>query len=158
MERDNDELREQLLALLEGGNAHISMEQMVEGFPEAFYNSKFSSIPYSAWELLEHMQIAQWDILEFIRNADHKSPKWPEGYWPEPVKTADKAAWDQTLSRYQKDLHALKSIIRNPETEFFKPLPHAPKYNIFREILLVADHNAYHLGQLLIIKRLLKLI
>lgn len=158
MNDTNKELRNQLLALLRSRNAHLPLDKIVAGFPPAYYNSKFSAIPYSAWELLEHMRITQWDILEFIRNPHHVSPEWPKGYWPSEDESADENRWNETLSRFNSDLKAVETIAEDPETDFFKPLDHAPDYTIFREILLVADHNAYHTGQLVVLKRLLKII
>jgi hypothetical protein len=157
MSEQDHVLREQLKALLEGRNAHLPFENITEGFTPAFYNSKFSSIPYSPWELLEHIRIAQSDILEFIRNPQHVSPKWPEGYWPPKGKDAGKEDWDRTVQGISNDLKILESMVEDPSTDFFSPIPHARDYTIFREILLVADHNAYHLGQFVVLKRLLKI-
>jgi len=154
----NNALRKQLLNLLRAKNAHQPLESIVANFPSTSFNSKFSSIPYSPWELLEHMRIAQWDILEFVRDPDHVSPEWPDGYWPPQGEAADEKRWSRTLALFNQDLAALESIVNDPETDFFRPIPHAPDYTIFREILLVADHNAYHLGQLIVLKRLLKII
>lgn len=157
MTPENKEIRHQLKVLIKGGKAHLPFEKIVAGIPEAFYNSKFASIPYSPWEILEHMRIAQWDILEFVLNPEHKSPKWPEGYWPAKNEAAGPVEWSNTLNRFRDDMQRVESIIENPSADLFEPLPHAKGYSIFREILLIADHNAYHLGQLIILKRLLKI-
>jgi hypothetical protein len=105
--------------------------------------------------LLEHMRIAQWDILEFSRNAKHVSPKWPEGYWPKTEAPADAAAWNQSLKEFRRDLEALKELVANPKTDLFAKIPWGEGQTILREALLVADHNAYHLAQIVDARRLL---
>ena len=145
---NKDEIvREQLLSLLQGGNAHMSFDQAVADFPLDEVNTRPPNVPYTPWRLLEHMRIAQWDILEFIQNPNHVSPEWPEGYWPAPDEQADKSQWKETINRFQADLQALQEIVKDPDTDLYAPLPHGEKYNILREILIVADHNAYHIGE-----------
>jgi hypothetical protein len=102
--------------------------------------------------LIEHLRVAQWDILEFIRNPDHISPDWPEGYWPHPDQKADWTQWEGTIQLFQSDLKALQDLVAEPNTDLYAPIPHAPTYTIFREIVLVADHNAYHIGELAILR------
>ena len=150
---DEKIIREQLLALLEAKNAHVTFEDSIAGFPVEHINSKAPGIPYSTWELIEHMRITQYDILDFIKNPGYQEMKWPEGYWPEKEAKATKEQWKRSIQQFLNDLEALKEIVRNPETDFTGPLPHAPKYNIFREILVVADHNSYHTGQIVILRR-----
>jgi hypothetical protein len=151
-----DLMKKELHALLAAKNAHLPLLKIVENFPKRYYNSKFSAVAYSPWQLLEHIRIAQWDILEFIRNPDHISPDWPEGYWPPANESADKEKWEKTVQAIFDDLMTLDSMIDDPKVDIFAPLPHASKYSIFREILLVADHNAYHLGQFMVLRRFLK--
>lgn len=153
----NDQVaREQLLALLRGGNAHMSFDEAVADFPPEQMNSRPAHLPYTPWHLLEHVRIAQEDILEFIRNPAHVSPQWPEGYWPGQDERADEARWQQTISRFRADLLALQELVAAPQTDLFAPLPHAPGYTIFREILVAADHNAYHLGEFAILRQIMQ--
>jgi hypothetical protein len=148
-------IREQLLALLRGGNAHMGFDEAVADFPVEHINSQPPHVPYTPWHLLEHVRIAQWDILEFIRNPQHISPDWPEGYWPAPTEQADPARWQATLQAFRADLQALQDLVMDPQTDLSAPLPHAPGYTIFREILLVADHNAYHIGEFAILRQVM---
>jgi hypothetical protein len=112
-------------------------------------------VPYSIWELLEHMRIAQWDILEFSRDAKHVSPEWPKGYWLAAGQKPTPAMWEKSLKAFSRDLAAMKKLVGNPRTDLFAPIPHGKGQTILREALLVADHNAYHLGQVLLVRRLL---
>ena len=151
----DEALREHLLYLLRGGGAHIDFEKLIADFPVAAINRKVAPVPYTPWHVLEHMRLAQWDILEFSRNAAHVSPQWPEGYWPAPDAEADEAAWHKTIAGFGADLAALAQLIADPATDLFAPIPHGTGQTILREVLLVADHNAYHLGVLATLKRLL---
>jgi hypothetical protein len=148
-------IREQLLALLRGGNAHLGFDDAVANFPPEHINTKPPNVSYTPWHLLEHIRIAQGDILEFVRNPDHVSPSWPEGYWPAPDEQADQARWQQTINEFRADLKAIENLVTDPNTDFFSPIPHAPGYTIFREILLVADHNAYHIGEFAILRQVM---
>ncbi|RIK43436.1 MAG: ABC transporter [Chloroflexi bacterium] len=150
-------VRKQLLFLLDGGGAHMSFDEAVADFPLAHINSRPAHVPYTFWHLLEHLRIAQWDILEFIRNQAHVSPPWPEGYWPPPAAQADAAQWQQTLAAFRADLQTLRQLAEDPSTDLYSDLPHAAGYNILREILLVADHNAYHIGELAILRQVMGL-
>jgi len=155
---ETDVLRDQLIQLLDGGNAHITFKDTVANFPVDHINSRVPSIPYSSWDLIEHMRLAQFDILDFIENEDYTERKWPDDYWPDKSKKASEKDWQNTLSQFNEDLEALKKIVRTPELDLTGPIPHAPDYNILREILLVGDHNAYHTGQIIVIKRALKIM
>jgi hypothetical protein len=148
-------VREQLLALLRGGNAHLGVEQAVAEFPPEHINSKPPNVPYTPWHLIEHMRIAQWDILEYIRNPAHVSPDWPEGYWPPPDGQADEARWEQSINDFRADLEALQDLVADPDSDLFVPIPHAKSCTILHEILLVADHNAYHLGEFAILRQVM---
>jgi hypothetical protein len=145
-------VREQLNHLLRGGNAHMTFDQAVADFPTQAINRQPPNIPYTPWHLIEHLRIAQWDILEFIRNPDHISPDWPVGYWPHPDQKAGWTQWENTIQLFQADLKALQDLVTEPNTDLYAPIPHAPTYTIFREIVLVADHNAYHIGELAILR------
>jgi hypothetical protein len=148
-------LREHLLYLLGGGGAHVDFETAVKDFPIEIVNRKAEHVPYTPWQVLEHMRIAQWDILEFSRNGAHVSPPWPEGYWPAGDKVADEAAWKSSVEAFRADLEAMKRLVEDPSTDLFAPLEHGDGQTLLREALLVADHNAYHLGVLVTLKRLL---
>jgi hypothetical protein len=154
---DNDKvLREHLLSLLRGGNAHISFDDFVNGFPVEGCGQKIAGLPYTAWQVLEHIRIAQWDILEFCRNANHVSPKWPEGYWPPPNELGNAELWQETVEKFRGDLKQMEDLVTDPSTDLCVNIPHGSGQTLMREVLLVADHNAYHLGVLVVIDRMLK--
>ena len=148
-------LREHLIYLLDGGGAHATFDAAVARFPLKLRGKKAKGIPYTAWQLLEHMRIAQWDILEFSRNAKHVSPAWPEGYWPETEAPPGSSAWEKSVKSFRGDLEIIKTLAASPKTDLFARIPHGEGQTVLREVLLVADHNAYHLGQLVLLRRLL---
>jgi len=148
-------LREHVVNLLTGGNAHIDWKGTFKGIPPKLRGVRPEGLPYSIWDLLEHMRLAQWDILEFSRDAKHVSPEWPAGYWPSAQTSPSAKAWDNSLKSFERDLAAMKKLVANPKTDLFAPIPHGTGQTILREALLVADHNAYHLGQILTVRRLL---
>ena len=148
-------MRKQLLALLQGKGAHMTFEEAVADFPPTAFNVRPPHVPYTPWHLLEHIRIAQWDILEFIRNPQHVSPPWPAGYWPAPDAQADERAWEQTLTAFRADLTCLQDLVRDPEVDLQASLPHAKDYTILREILVVADHTAYHVGEFAILRQVM---
>jgi hypothetical protein len=150
-------LRKQLLDLLRGGGAHMGFDQAVADFPVAHINTRPPNVAYTFWHLLEHIRLAQWDILDYIRNPAYVWPTWPDDYWPAPDAQADPAAWEQTLHQFRDDLKALEAIVENPDTDLTTPLAHAPQHTTLREILLVADHNAYHLGEFAILRQVMGL-
>ena len=150
-------IRKELLALLRGGEAHMGFERAVSGFPMKYINNQVPNGSYRVWHLLEHTRIAQWDILEFVRDPGHISPAFPDGYWPRPDETATPALWRKTVKNIGADLKAVQKIVEDPKTDLFSPIPHAKGYTIFREILLVADHNAYHVAELVSLRRVLNL-
>lgn len=149
------ELREHLLYLLEGGGAHIHFEDAFADFPEELRGVRVPGIPHTAWKLLEHMRIAQWDILEFSRNPNHISPKFPEGYWPIGDKPQDEEDWDHSLTAFFSDLQEVMDLVGDPKTDLFAPIPQGSGQTILREALLVADHNSYHLGQVIFLRKAL---
>lgn len=155
VDKDVQALRDHLLSLLDGGNAHISLEDFVAGFPVAKCSQRIKGLPYTAWQVLEHMRIAQWDILEFCHNGNHVSPKWPEGYWPAPDDTGDPTLWQETVVKFRGDLKQMGELVSDPSTDLFSKIPHGSGQTVLRETLLVADHNAYHLGALVVIGRTL---
>ncbi|MGH9821115.1 MAG: DinB family protein [Pyrinomonadaceae bacterium] len=145
------QLRQHLLELLEGKFAHIDLESAIKNFPVEQINVRVENSPHTAWQLLEHIRIAQWDILEFSLNAKHKSPKWPDGYWPK--KPATKAEWKAAVNQIVKDLKAFRKLVADKETDLYAKILHGDGQTILREVLLVADHNAYHLGQLVLLRK-----
>jgi uncharacterized damage-inducible protein DinB len=148
-------LREHLLYLLRGGGAHLDFEHAIATLPPKLRGGKVENLPHTPWRLLEHMRIAQWDILEFCRNPKHVSPSFPEGYWPSGDAPPDATAWDRSVAAFRADLKAMQDLVDDPATDLFTPLAHGQGQTILREALLVADHNAYHLGQLIVVRRLL---
>ena len=148
-------LREHLINLLSGRGAHIDWKSAFSGITPKLRGVRPPETPYSAWELLEHMRIAQWDIVEFSRDAKHVSPDWPAGYWSGTLAPPNAKAWEKSLKLFARDLTAMKKLVANPKTDLFARIPHGTGQTILREALLVADHNAYHLGQVLLVRRLL---
>ncbi len=149
-------LREQLLHLLRGGNAHMSFDDAVADFPPDAMNQQPPNVPYTPWHLLEHLRITQWDILDFIRNPNYREIAWPDDYWPAPDVQADAAAWDQTLAAFRADLKAIEDIASDPQTDLSATILHGDGQTILREILLVADHNAYHIGEFTILRQVME--
>lgn len=152
---DDSALREQLIELLHGGHAHATFDQAVRGFPAARAGTRPNGSPHSAWELLEHLRIAQNDILRFSQSADHASPKWPEGYWPERPEPPKAADWAESVRQFRDDLAEFQAMLRDPAHDLYRKFPWGDGQTLLREALVLADHNAYHLGQLVIVRRLL---
>ena len=148
-------LRDHLLALLGGAKAHIGFDDFVAGFPAEACGQRIEGLPYTAWQVLEHMRIAQWDILEFCRDAHHLSPKWPEGYWPKPDEPGTAELWQETAKNFRSDLKQMEDLVTDLATNLFATIPHGNGQTILREALLVADHNAHHLGALVVIGRMI---
>ncbi|HXM68233.1 MAG TPA: DinB family protein [Candidatus Acidoferrum sp.] len=148
------ELREHVLFLLDGGGAHARFNDAAKDMPDKLRAVKPDGLPHSAWMLLEHLRIAQWDILEFCRNPKHESPKWPEGYWPKTEAPPNTAAWNKSVQRFRKDLKAMQDLVANPRTNLYARVPWGDGQTILREALLLADHNAYHVAQLIDVRRL----
>jgi uncharacterized damage-inducible protein DinB len=153
---DQDQsLRQHLTELLEGGHAHAKFDDIIKDLPPKLRGKKPENFPHTAWMLLEHLRIAQWDILEFSRNAHHKSPEWPSGYWPKSEAPPSAEAWEKSVEEFQRDLKAVQALVNDPQTDLFARIPWGDGQTILREVLLVADHNSHHLGQLLDVRRLL---
>ncbi|HUA92626.1 MAG TPA: DinB family protein [Terracidiphilus sp.] len=148
-------LRQHLLDLLTGSNAHADFEAAIKDLPADLRGKRPKGAEHSPWQLLEHLRIAQWDILEFSRDAKHKSPDWPSGYWPSSPNPPDEKAWDNSVRAFRKDLKAFCDLISDPATDLYAKIPHGDGQTILREALLIADHNAYHVGQLVLVRRLL---
>ncbi len=154
--KDRDQaLREHLVYLLKGGGAHIHFMDSLEGFPAGKRGALAQGLAHTAWQLLEHVRLAQWDILEFSRNPKHVSPEFPDGYWPKtPIPLSDEA-WEKSVAKFQDDLGQVIRLVENPKTDLFAKIPHGQRQTILREALLLADHNSYHLGQLVDLRRAL---
>jgi hypothetical protein len=148
-------LRQQLVENIKSSNAHAEFAKAVEDFPAELRGKRPKGSPHSPWELLEHMRIAQWDILEFSRAHNHKSPDWPSGYWPPSPEPPDEKAWEKSIKQFRHDLDAFCKLVSDKSTDLFAPIPHGSGQTILREALLIIDHNAYHLGQLVLARRLL---
>jgi hypothetical protein len=149
-------LREQVLFLLRGGGAHIKFDDAIDDFPVELVNGRAQGAPYTPWHVLEHMRIAQWDILEFSRDPKHVSPPWPEGYWPDKGKDAGEDDWRKSVESFRRDLGEMEALVEDPSTDLHARIPHGDGQTILREALLVADHNAYHLGVLVTLRRALE--
>ncbi len=148
-------LRKQLTELIKGGNAHADFKDAIKDFPAETRGKRPKGAPHSPWELLEHMRIAQWDILEFSRDAKHKSPKWPDDYWPKSPEPPDDKAWDRSVHAFCQDLQSMCDLVADASKDLYAAIPHGDGQTLLREALLVADHNAYHLGQLVLVRRML---
>ncbi|HLW59501.1 MAG TPA: DinB family protein [bacterium] len=148
-------LREEVVWLLRGGHAHVGFKKAFAKMPEGLQGKKPRGAPYSPWQQLEHLRICQWDILEYIRNPDHVSPPWPGGYWPAAAPPA-RGSWAKSVRGFEADLKTLEAMAAAPATDLLARVPADPDGpTLLHELLLVADHNAYHLGQLLVLRRLL---
>ena len=157
MDFDRDKaLRDHLLFLLRGGGAHLGLDDFVADFPVERCGRKTDGLPYTPWQVIEHMRIAQWDILEFSRDAAHKSPKFPEGYWPKPDEFGNPELWYETIEEFRADLKQMEDMVTDFRNDLFADIPHGEGQTMLREALLVADHNAYHLGALAVMSRILK--
>lgn len=148
-------LRQQLVELISGANAHVDCEKALADFSAEFRGRRPKGFPYSAWELLEHMRIAQRDILEYSKDSSHASPAWPEGYWPGKPEPPDEKAWDSTVTSFSEDLLAMCALVKDEASDLYAPFPNGSGHTLLREALLVADHNAYHLGQLVMLRKML---
>jgi hypothetical protein len=148
-------LRDHVVELLEKGNAHATFDAAVRDFPAEWRGKKPPRAEHTAWQLLEHLRIAQWDILEFSRKAKHVSPKWPDGYWPPTPAPPDEKAWDKSVRRFRANLKAMQKLVADKGNDLLAPLAHGDGQTLLREALLLADHNAYHVGQLVLVRRLL---
>jgi hypothetical protein len=151
----NRELREQLVYLLKGGGAHVHFTDALDDFPAGKFGTFADALPHTGWQLLEHARIAQRDILEFSRNPKHVSPDFPGGYWPKTPMPPNEQAWHDSVAAFQKDLKEMVRLVQNRRTDLFAKIPHGEGQTILREVLVLADHNSYHLGQLVDLRRAL---
>ena len=134
----------------------MSFDDFVNSFPADLCNRQIEGLPYTPWQVLEHMRLAQWDIVEFSHDPDHVSPEFPKGYWPKPDEQGTSASWQKTVDEFRQDLQHMEALVEDPATDLHAKIPHGDGQTILREALLVADHNAYHLGTLTVMSRILK--
>jgi hypothetical protein len=148
-------LREQLVKLLMSYEAHVDFEAAIKDLPAGLRGKRPKGAEHSPWQILEHLRIAQWDILEFAVDPKHKSPDWPEGYWPKAMAPRSAAEWDASVKNFRRDLKRLCDLVASESTDLFAKIPHGDGQTVLRQALLTADHNAYHLGELVLVRRLL---
>ncbi|MHB1294840.1 MAG: DinB family protein [Anaerolineae bacterium] len=151
----DESVRSELLFLLRGGNAHEGLEEVAAGIPAKHRNRRAPGLGYTPWQLLEHIRIAQWDIVQFVQDPAYVSPPWPEGYWPPKDAEADDDAWQVTLRAIRTDRQELEDLVEDPTTDLYTPLAHGTGQNVLREVLVVSDHMAYHLGELGLLRSVL---
>lgn len=152
---DRKTLVNELIFLLEKGNAHATFDDIVSGIPLKLVTETPENLPYNIWQLIEHIRITQWDILEFCQSAKHVSPKWPDEYWPDAVEKVSKTQWEHTISEIKKDRKQFIDLLKDETNSLTAPIAHGDGQTLLREALLIADHNAYHFGEILVLRRLL---
>ncbi len=148
-------LRTQLIGRLDDSGAHASLAQIVAGWPASLRGVKPEAAAHTPWQVLEHMRIAQWDILEFSRNPKHVSPDFPDGYWPQSSAPPGASAWESSLRGFNDDLDQMRNLLRDTGSDLFQPIPHGTGQTLLREAMVLAAHNSYHLGELMLLRRLL---
>jgi hypothetical protein len=155
MQHDS-ELRDHLHSLLKGGNAHMTLFDAVEEFPEKCMNTLFPNGTYTPWDLLEHIRLTQWDIFDFIKNPKYLERSWPDDYWPQKGEKAKESDWQKTIAQFRKDNEELQKIVQDKNVDLFAKILQGDGQTVLREILLVADHNAYHIGEFAIMRQVMK--
>lgn len=153
MENQTSILITELKKLLNGGGAHVGIKDAVANLPFELLGEKPHGLPYSIWQLVEHIKIAQWDMLEFSKDGAHQSPKWPDEYWPKEVAPKDEETWNNTLKQIDSDLKEFIALLDS--VDLFKQIPHGDGQTVLREALQIADHNAYHIAEIVVVRRLL---
>lgn len=153
MEREMKILATELVKLLNGGGAHVGLKEATAGIPYHFLGERPHDLPYSIWQLVEHIRIAQWDMLEFSKSSTHQSPKWPDEYWPKETAPSDEESWEKTLKQIDHDLKAFIELVQTKD--LYETIPHGAGQTILREALQIADHTAYHIAEIIVIRRLL---
>jgi hypothetical protein len=148
-------LRDQTIRLLHGGMAHLTFDDAIADFPLDRINERPSNVPYTPWHILEHLRISQWDILDFVRNPDYQELSWPKDYWPAPDAVTDAAGWERTIAQFRADFAAVCALATDPQTDLTARIPWGDGQTILRELLLVADHNAYHIGEFAILRQVM---
>jgi hypothetical protein len=146
-------LTDELIKLLEGGSAHAGFDKALDGLPKELRGKKVDKLPYTIWQMVEHIRIAQWDMLEFSKHEKHISPPWPEGYWVKDTAPADDAAWEKSIRQINDDRDEFICLLKSED--IYQKIPHGDGQSILREALQIADHNAYHIAEIIVIRRLL---
>lgn len=152
----NNKLPDELIDLLNKGNAHVSLDEVLEGIPYERITEQSEGLPYSIWSLVEHLRITQWDIVQFCKNPQHQSPGWPDGYWPE-SKNPSEEDWDNCIKQIKADRREMEGLINKSSEHLMEPFPHGDGQSLFREALVIADHNSYHTGEIIVLRRLMGL-
>ncbi|UII24451.1 DinB family protein [Fulvivirga maritima] len=155
MNNQIESLIEQVSSLLKGGNAHVTLERAVADLPADYRGKRPDGLPYSVWELVEHMRLAQADILDFSTNANYETWNWPDDYWPADEAPASEEEWQNSLTQIKEDRDKYIALISDPKADLYAPFEHGDGQNLLREALLIADHNSYHVGQIIVVRRLL---
>lgn len=153
MAAEHNTVIDELVKLLNGGSAHATLDDALKGLPAELRGVKPDNMPYSIWQLLEHIRIAQWDMKEFSKDGNHQSPKWPEEYWPNDAQPADDDAWDNSIKQIEDDLAGFISLLKTED--IYQQIPHGSGQTILREALQIADHNAYHIAEIVTLRRML---
>lgn len=151
----DQQLRVQLVKMMRGGQAFQPREELLKGLTVQEAGEKTAGVPYTIWQLLEHLRFAQHDILDFCRNASYQEPDWPDDYWPAQAVPPDQAALENTLKSLDRDLEEMVQLVQDRNLDLFEPFPHGQGQTLLREAMLVAEHNAYHIGQIVLLRRLL---
>lgn len=147
-------LTDEIIKLLQGGTAHASFQDAIDGLAPELRGVTPEGLPYSIWQLVEHIRIAQWDMLEFSKDGNHQSPKWPDDYWPKEAEPKDEAAWQQSVKQIEDDLEAFINLLKTED--IYTKIPHGDGQTVLREALQLADHTSYHISEIIVIRRLLK--
>jgi hypothetical protein len=150
-----DQLRQQLITILNWQDAHVNFDTVIEGIPAELHGAQPEGLPFSPWQLLEHLRFTQRDILDFCRDPNYAEPKWPDDYWPATVAPPTAEAWGESIAAYRADLEQFQQLVADPAVDLFAAIPHGSGQTYLREVVLVADHGAYHVGQLVAVRRLL---
>jgi DinB superfamily len=153
--RNNQEVVKQLKDLILKGNAHATLEHALTDIPEAALGKVPAKLPYSLWQLAEHIRITQWDILEFSKDSNHQSPKWPDDYWPKEKAPKESNAFEKCVKQIKKDRKEFIALLEKEDVDLYTPFAHGQGQNLLREALLIADHTSYHVGEVIVIRRLL---
>ena len=153
MPNNNQVLTDEITHLLNGGNAHAKLDDALNGLPAEHRGERPYGLPYSIWQLVEHIRIAQWDMLEFSKDASHQSPKWPDEYWPKDPNPPSEEAWNTTIQKIKDDLNKLIGLVKTGD--LYTPIPHGDGQTLLREALQAADHTAYHVAEIIVLRRLL---
>lgn len=152
---DESSLREHLVKLLEWGDAHVDFNHSIDGIPSGLQGVRPEGLPYSAWELLEHLRLTQSDILNFCRNPNYQAPKWPDQYWPQSTMPPRAESWQESVDSYLADRLEMQKLAADASLNLLAKIPHGEGQTLLREVLLLSDHNAYHVGEIIAVRRAL---